>query len=103
MGASRSRPGAPVTFLIDGYNLLHAVGWATHRMPGRTLEAARRRLLDWLAEAAGRAPGVVVRVVFDAQHGPADSPERTHRGVLVRFAHGGTADDLIEEMLSAAA
>lgn len=92
-----------MTFLIDGYNLLHAVGWAARQMPGRRLETARRKLLDWLADAAGRVPGVTVRVVFDAQHGPADSTEWSHRGVSVRFARDGTADDVIEELLAAAA
>jgi predicted RNA-binding protein with PIN domain len=93
-----------VTFLIDGYNLLHAVGWASPRMPGKSLEAARRRLLDWLADLPGeKRAGARFRVVFDAQKGPADSPERTHRGVWYLFAYRRTADDLIEELLAAAA
>jgi len=92
-----------VTFLIDGYNLLHAVGWAPHGPKGRSLEASRRRLLDWLADAAGRHPGATVRVVFDSQKRSSESTEWTHRGVEVRFARGGTADDVIEETLAAAA
>ena len=92
-----------MTYLIDGYNLLHAVGWATKRMPGRRLEAARRRLLDWLATVAGSKSGATFRVVFDSQQGPAESSEMSHKGVLVRFAHRRTADDVIEELLAAEA
>ena len=88
--------------LIDGYNLLHAVGWATPRMPKPRLQAARRRLLDWLADSpAHAARAAALCVVFDAQHGPAAPAEQDHRGVRVRFAAGRTADDLIEELLAA--
>jgi predicted RNA-binding protein with PIN domain len=89
-----------VTYLIDGYNLLHALGWAPR--PPETLEAARRRLLDWLADApALRAGAAVFRVVFDAQQAPIPTIGRSHRGVLVQFAYRSTADDLIEELLDA--
>jgi hypothetical protein len=91
-----------VTYLIDGYNLLHAVGWATRKMPSGTLEAARRRLLDWLADSIPLKSGAVVfRVVFDAQKGTAPSVGQSHRGVRVQFAYRRTADDLIEELLDA--
>jgi predicted RNA-binding protein with PIN domain len=85
------------TFLIDGYNLLHAVGFAG---PGRW-EKRRLKLLDWIADAAPvRAGTARVRVVFDAQHGTGDDRERPHRSVLVRFAVRQTADDLIETLLA---
>jgi predicted RNA-binding protein with PIN domain len=90
-----------VTFLIDGYNLMHAVGLATRTMPAAKFERARGKLLDWLADAVGgRAE---LRVVFDAQQAPARSPEGVHRGVRVRFAFGQTADDAIEDLLAAEA
>ena len=89
-------------FLIDGYNLLHAVGWASAKMRQPQLDPARRRLLDWLAESA---PAVAkadrFRVVFDAMHGPFASLPRSYRGVIVEFAYRSTADDLIEELLAA--
>lgn len=85
--------------LIDGYNLLYAAGLAAPKVaPGR-LKVARRRLLDWLADAPPR--GAVLRVVFDAKAAPADSAEADHRGVRVRFAYQQTADDLIENMIAA--
>ena len=88
--------------LIDGYNLLHAVGWAPRRDSAVSLEAARRRLLDWLADAPpNRSAAAVFRVVFDAQNAPAASAGQSHRGVLVQFAYRRTADDLIEELLDA--
>jgi predicted RNA-binding protein with PIN domain len=91
-----------VTFLIDGYNLLHAVGWASRTMPAGQLDKARRRLLDWLAETVPLKSGAAVfRVVFDAQKGRAPGVGQSHRGVRVQFAYQRTADDLIEELLAA--
>jgi len=92
----------PVNFLIDGYNLMHAVGWAPPGKSPGTLEPARKKLLDWLADAAPfKAGNTQFRVVFDAQNGPAPSVGRSHRGVLVQFAYKKTADDVIEELLEA--
>ena len=89
-----------MTFLINGYNLMHAAGLAPARPAAGRLEPARNRFLDWLAEAsAGR--GALLRVVFDAKSAPAASPESDHRGVRVAFAFGRTADELIEELVGA--
>jgi predicted RNA-binding protein with PIN domain len=89
-----------VTFLIDGYNLMHAVGLLRTGLPRGRLERARIRFLDWLADAVkGRAD--TLRVVFDAQDAPSASREIDHRGVRVRFAFRKTADDEIEELLAA--
>ena len=88
--------------MIDGYNLLHAVGWATQKMRQPALEPARRKLLDWLADSAPhKAKAAQFRVVFDAMKGPSRSAETFHRGILVHFAYRSTADDLIEELLTA--
>jgi predicted RNA-binding protein with PIN domain len=87
-----------VTFLIDGYNLMFAVGLAGRDMPAPRFERARERFLDWLADGtAGRAE---VRVIFDALNAPSPSLATLHRGVRVRFAFGQTADDLIEELVA---
>jgi predicted RNA-binding protein with PIN domain len=88
-----------VVYLIDGYNLLHAVGLAGRTPPG-TLDRARTRLLDWLADAA-RDRNAVLRVVFDAAATSRRSTEEDHRGVRVLFATGRTADELIEELVNA--
>jgi len=89
-----------VTFLIDAYNLMHAVGLARTGLPAKGLERARTRFLDWLADAV-RGRDATLRAVFDAQDAPAASPEADYRGVRVRFAHRRTADDEIEELLAA--
>ena len=87
-------PGRPVIFLIDGYNLMHAVGMLRVGLPKKQLAPARTRFLDWLADAARGRPDTL-KVVFDAVHGPAPSAEHGHRGVRVRFAFRQTADEQI--------
>jgi uncharacterized protein len=93
-----------VEFLIDGYNLLHAIGWASPRMKKAELEPARRRLLDWLVDSVANKTGSAkFRVVFDAMHGPSHTrSETSHRGMPVTFAYKSTADDRIEELLDEA-
>ena len=84
-----------MTFLIDGYNLLYAVGWAHRGMTA--LEPARRKLLDWLA--GFRVEGVEMIVVFDSNRGTGS--RGNHRGITVRYTNKLTADDEIEEILAA--
>jgi predicted RNA-binding protein with PIN domain len=84
-----------MTFLIDGYNLMHAVGFlGTATGP---LERARNRFLEWLAGAAGNR--ALLRVVFDAEQGRGHTPEKTIHGIRVRFSYRRTADDEIEDLL----
>ena len=84
--------------IIDGYNLLHAIGLANRGTHAKGLERARTRLLDWLAD--GKANHTLL-VVFDGQSSPAPSPESVHRGVRFRFSYRQTADELIEELIRA--
>jgi predicted RNA-binding protein with PIN domain len=86
-----------VTFLIDGYNLLHAIGLANRSLPAKQFERARIRLLDWLADRKNDHDSL--RVIFDAQKSSAPSPESNHRGITVQFSFGQTADEHIEDML----
>ena len=88
-------------YLIDGYNLLHAMGLLrTAGPPGpHGLEKARLGLLGHVRGGHGDgAPGV--SVVFDARGAPpgADT-EATYQGVHVHYALDGEADDLIEEFV----
>ncbi len=85
-------------FLIDGYNLMHALGMAP--APGSaSLARSRLRFVDWLAvESHGKAANL--SVVFDSVHA-AGGGEQTHRGIQLRFADARTADDLIEEIIRA--
>ena len=89
-----------MTFLIDAYNLMHAVGLAHRHMPTGELQRARRRLIEWLATAPANRSGLAqFRVVFDAQNGRPGSSEQSQQGVVVHYAIGETADDAIEDRL----
>jgi predicted RNA-binding protein with PIN domain len=91
---------AAMTFLIDGYNLMHAVGLLPRgTTPQGGLERARIRFLDWLA-ASSKDRSALLRVVFDAQNAPTASPEAEHKGIHFLFSFHETADDLIEELLA---
>lgn len=91
-----------MTYLIDGYNLMYALGLLGPGVPANGLRAARGRFLDWLAEAS-RRKDEVLRVVFDARQGPFPSNETPYKGLRVQFAFGQTADERIEELVRAAA
>jgi predicted RNA-binding protein with PIN domain len=88
-------------FLIDGYNLLHAVWPAEGRqLRARAWPRFRQRLLDRLRDRHATRAGAVT-VVFDAKRSPPrGSAEETSGDVRVRFAVGyPSADDLIEELI----
>jgi predicted RNA-binding protein with PIN domain len=86
-------------YLIDGYNLLHALGLAP-TPGGTTLAKARLRLLEWLAAALGPAAVDGVSIVFDSRDDRGGA-EQSFRGLRVRFSRGETADDLIERLVHA--
>src|SRR5688500_17051671 len=84
-------------YLIDGYNLLHALLGPPAGPQG--LEAARQRLLDRLCELPQFEPTAVV-VVFDALRGrPGGSGRSVYRCIQLHISQGETADDLIAELL----
>jgi predicted RNA-binding protein with PIN domain len=87
-------------FLIDGYNLLHAMGAVRDPMGPRGLERARGRLLGLLHGCYGSG-GNQVTVVFDARGAPPDVPaELEYHGIHIVFAvEHHEADDLIELMI----
>lgn len=87
--------------IIDGYNLLHAAGWAQSRYRPGELEACRTRLLKFLSEHLSEMEAVRTTVVFDARHPPVAAPRFiTHGHIRVLFASPhGDADRMIEEML----
>jgi predicted RNA-binding protein with PIN domain len=86
-------------YLIDGFNLIHAIGYlATRGVNAKTLASVRERLLDFLHGSFGDDSGRI-EVVFDAHTSLKRLPYRTPRGISVRFAK--VADDLIRELIEA--
>jgi hypothetical protein len=90
-----------VLYLIDGYNLLYAMGVLLKGRTGpKVLEKARLRLLELLRERCGEQAAAVT-VVFDARHAPPGLPDEiNYQGIHVAFAvHEAEADDLIEALI----
>ncbi len=87
-------------FLIDGYNLLYAMGILDGRTGPHVLERARQRLLGFLHGGHGDESERVT-VVFDARHAPPGADgEQFYQGIHVLFALSqDQADDLIEELV----
>ena len=86
-------------YVIDGYNLLHAMGVLLGRAGPHRLESARRALLDRILALHGDHAADVT-VVFDAAKAPARvEAEQDHKGVRVLFALREEADDVIEALI----
>lgn len=87
-------------YLIDGYNLLHAMGVLRGPVGPTGLEKARRRLLGLLVGAYGDQAGQVT-IIFDSSRPVAGLPGREEYGGLhVRYAvEYAEADDLIEALI----
>lgn len=87
-------------YLIDGYNLLHAIGLLHGHARPQGLEKARCRLIGMLQGALDSEKGNVT-VVFDAAHAPSGAAaESQAQGIHVLFAVGhAQADDLIEQLI----
>jgi predicted RNA-binding protein with PIN domain len=92
-----------MSLLIDGYNLLNAVGIVGPRVGPGGLEQSRLALLNFLAESLGPEEAPRTTVVFDAHDAPPGLPRvMSHRGITVRFAaRYDEADTLIEELIRA--
>jgi hypothetical protein len=92
-----------VFYLIDGYNLMYAMGILPRPMGPKGLERARLAFLGFVKGAHG-AEADRVTVVFDARRAPPDVPTVAHhQGVEVRFAvREGEADELIERLIAEA-
>jgi predicted RNA-binding protein with PIN domain len=88
-------------YLIDGYNLLHAL-WPGEwrKLTARAWPRFRQRLLERLRAHHQGDPGTAT-IVFDTSRSPPGEPtEQDWYGVTVRFAFGyPSADDLIEELI----
>jgi predicted RNA-binding protein with PIN domain len=86
-------------YLIDGYNLLHAMGLLCGKVGPHGLEKARLSLLDRLAADHGDGASDVT-VVFDASGAPPGvAAEEEYDDIHIRYALGGEADEVIEELI----
>lgn len=88
--------------IIDGYNLMHAVGLIRGRLVGKQLEGARTRLLRRLAYQLTKDERAVAIVVFDAKSQlPVTSREELIEGFRVLYPEPGhEADELIEQLIA---
>ncbi|HJZ91783.1 MAG TPA: NYN domain-containing protein [Gemmataceae bacterium] len=87
-------------YLIDGYNLMYALGLARRNGGRAAWDRGRRLLLDWLAEQHGPAARDAI-VVLDAQNARGGQViEESHRGLRVLRKAGRAADDMIEDLLN---
>jgi predicted RNA-binding protein with PIN domain len=87
------------SIVIDGYNLIHALGLLDRQRGGKVLEQARARLLVFLRKSF--AADANVTIVFDARHAPPRVPrQQAYQGLHIQFAAGSeSADDRIEHMI----
>jgi len=92
-----------MSLLIDGYNLLNAVGIVGRGAGSTSLERSRLALLNFLAESLDPEEVARTTVVFDAGDAPPGLPRMfEHRRLCVRFARGyEDADALIKELIRA--
>ena len=87
-------------YLIDGYNLLHAIGAIRHGMGPAQLKSARLRLGAMLKRMHA-TNDTDVTVVFDAAGAPRGAAEiEEYDGIRFHYAvHQSEADDLIEVLI----
>jgi hypothetical protein len=97
--SSSARAGELMRYVIDGYNMLHAMGLLQGRTGPHGLEKARRALLGQLHFSCG-PEAVHITVVFDAQHAPPHAlAEEEYHGIRICYPRDQEADDLIEELV----
>ncbi|REJ86866.1 MAG: hypothetical protein DWQ34_26685 [Planctomycetota bacterium] len=92
-----------IDLIIDGYNLLHAAGFARRSYGPGDLARCRLRLLNLIAAGLDDAVRPRTTVVFDGKDPPPDAERyAVHRGMQIFFAEPGEeADDLIEDLIAA--
>ena len=92
-----------MSLLIDGYNLLHAVGIIGRGIGPGGLERSRLALLNFLVESLEPKEAATTTVVFDAREPPPGAPRQLdHRGIKVLFSTGyPDADAMIDGLVRA--
>jgi len=89
-------------YLVDGYNLMYAVGLLGKRLGPEGFRKVRTRFLNDLSDALGPLDAAQTTVVFDAAESPGDFPsESRHKGMSVVFAvDDDSADERIELLIA---
>ena len=87
--------------IIDGYNLMHSVGYARERYGQGGLERSRNRLLRFLVNRLDLEERRRTTIVFDARTVPFEGTrEQKLEGMRILFNEAGSdADTLIEELI----
>ena len=87
--------------IIDGYNLMHAMGIAKQKYADGELARCRNRMQRELADVLDEAVLEMTTVVYDAFDSPSnDNRSFQANGMKIRFAPMGLcADSEIEELL----
>lgn len=88
--------------LIDGYNLMHAVGLALKRYGPGELEKRRERFLNHLAARLSDDERSRTTIVFDAGDPTIDAPkEFTRSGMRICFSPADSdADSVVEDLIA---
>lgn len=99
-------PGSRMTqpfVIIDGYNLMHAVGLARQQYGPGDLEVCRNRLLHQLSARLNSTASGRTTVVFDAFGSTGNTNRLQEReGITIIYAPAGTdADSELERMIAA--
>lgn len=85
-------------FVIDGYNLLHAMGLPPGPVGPHQLAKARTGLIGLISPAHANDPATIV---FDARRAPPDvTTEEVHGPILVEYVTTEEADDRIEWLIA---
>lgn len=88
--------------LIDGYNLMYAIGLMGRKFGPDGFRKVRHRFLNDLAAALDPVEAHQTTVVFDANDPPPDAPRQSrHKGLTVIFAVGDEdADSRLEHLIA---
>lgn len=88
--------------LIDGYNLMHAVGLMSRRFGPDGFRKVRQRFLNDLADLLEPVEAHQTTIVFDAATPPANAPLKSrHKGLTVIYSVGDENADARLEWLIA--
>lgn len=87
--------------IIDGYNLMHSVGYARERYGQGGLERSRNRLLRFLVNRLELGERRRTTIVFDARTIPFEgvSEQKLEEMTILFNQAGSDADTLIEELI----